>query len=148
MADERARRLRQSMTPQEVKVWSQLQLLRPQGLHFRRQAPLRGYILDFVCFSRKLIVEIDGSQHGDGAQVGHDGRRDALFASEGFLTLRFWNAEVDSSLNGVIETIFARAMERPPPGGAPPPGRFAATLPMKGRDDAPIPPLHGEGGEQ
>jgi very-short-patch-repair endonuclease len=85
MADERARRLRQGMTPQEIKVWSQLRLLRPQGLHFRRQAPLRGYILDFVCFSRRLIVEIDGSQHGDGAQVGHDARRDALFASQGFL---------------------------------------------------------------
>lgn len=124
MAGANARRLRQSMTPQEVKVWSQLRLLRPQGLHFRRQAPLRGYILDFVCFNRRLIVEIDGSQHGEVAQVGSDERRDALFASEGFLTLRFWNNEVDANLNGVIETIFMRAMERsptrPPRGGHPP----------------------------
>jgi very-short-patch-repair endonuclease len=133
MADQRARHLRKTVTPQEVKVWSRLRLrlLRPQGLHFRRQAPLKGYILDFICFHRRLIVEIDGSQHGMGGQIDRDAQRDALFADDGFLTLRFWNIDVDRNLNGVIDTIFARATERPPT--RPP---KAATLPTRGRDDS------------
>ena len=114
MADKCARQLRKNMTAQEVKVWARLRQLRPQGLHFRRQAPLKGYILDFVCFDRRLIVEIDGSQHGKGVQIRHDEQRDAIFASEGFLTFRFWNHEIDRDLNGVIDTIFARALARPP----------------------------------
>jgi very-short-patch-repair endonuclease len=145
MANQKARLLRKTMTPQEVKVWSRLRLLRPQGLHFRRQAQLKGYILDFVCFDRRLIVEIDGSQHGDGLQCDHDARRDALFAAEGFTTLRFWNIDVDKGLDSVIETIFVRAMERPPTRplrGHPPhkgEGRVRAGV---------IPPPRGEGGER
>ncbi|WP_374544463.1 endonuclease domain-containing protein [Rhodoblastus sp.] len=128
MANEQARHLRKTMTPQEIKLWSRLRLLRPQGLHFRRQAPLKGYILDFVCFDRRLIVEIDGAQHGERAQISHDARRDAVFAAEGFMTLRFWNNDVDRNLDSVIDTIFARAMERPP------------TRPLRGH-----PPHKGEG---
>lgn len=104
----RARTLRKTMTPQEVKLWVQLRRLRPEGLHFRRQAPLDGYVLDFVCFRQRLIVELDGSQHAADAGLHHDARRDAHFAAHGFLTLRFWNSEVDVNLHGVVETILAR----------------------------------------
>ena len=65
MANAKARALRKSMTPHEVKLWVLLRQLRPQGFHFRRQAPLEGYILDFVCFRYRIIVEADGSQHGE-----------------------------------------------------------------------------------
>lgn len=107
----KARQLRKTMTPQEVKLWVQLRKLRAQGFHFRRQAPLEGYILDFVCFKYKTIVEADGSQHGQDAGASHDARRDAFFAAHGFRTLRFWNHEIDFNLDGVVETILARAVE-------------------------------------
>ena len=109
MANERARALRKAMTPQEVKLWVHLRQLRPQGLHFRRQAPLEGYILDFVCFKHRLIVEVDGGQHGEEAGIAHDRKRDAHFAALGFLTLRFWNADIDKNLDGVVDTIFSHA---------------------------------------
>ena len=111
MSVARARALRKTMTPQEVKLWVQLRKLRPEGYHFRRQAPLDGYVLDFVCFKHKMIIEVDGSQHGEDAGLRNDTRRDAHFALHGFLTLRFWNPEVDSNLHGVVETILARARE-------------------------------------
>jgi very-short-patch-repair endonuclease len=107
----RARALRKAMTPQEVKLWGQLRQLRPQGFHFRRQAPVDGYILDFACFRYRLIVEIDGAQHGAAREQAHDARRDAHFAGQGFLTLRFWNADVDGNPGAVVETIMARARE-------------------------------------
>ena len=102
----RARQLRKTMTRQEIALWSQLKQLRPQGLHFRRQAPLLGCILDFVCFAKKLIVECDGAQHADSER---DRRRDALFAQQGFRTLRFWNHEIDANLEGVVHTVMAAA---------------------------------------
>jgi very-short-patch-repair endonuclease len=107
----RARQLRKNLTPQEVKLWAQLRKLRPEGLHFRRQAPLDGYVLDFVCFKRKLIIEIDGAQHGEAPGLLRDALRDAHFAASGFRTLRFWNPEIDANLHGVVETIVARARE-------------------------------------
>jgi len=109
MANERARALRKAMTPQEVKLWVQLRQLRAQGFHFRREAPLEGYILDFVCFKQRLIVEVDGGQHGEEAGIAHDRKRDAHFAALGFLTLRFWNADIDKNLDGVVDTIFSHA---------------------------------------
>ncbi|CAJ0868714.1 hypothetical protein AMST5_02071 [freshwater sediment metagenome] len=111
MSVARARALRKSMTPQEVKLWVMLRQLRPQGFHFRRQVPLEGYVLDFACFKYRVIVEVDGSQHGADAGLRHDARRDALFEMNGFRTLRFWNQEVDTNLHGVVETIMARAHE-------------------------------------
>ena len=114
MANAKARALRKSMTPQEVKLWVQLRQLRAQDFHFRRQAPLEGYILDFVCFKYRIVVEADGSQHGEEAGLVHDARRDARLATLGFLTLRFWNSEIDANLDGVIETILARAKENAP----------------------------------
>ena len=109
VANERARALRKTMTPQEVKLWVCLRRLRPQGFHFRRQAPLEGYILDFVCFKHRLIVEVDGNQQGFDAGLAHDVRRDAHFAALGLLTLRFCNHDVDRNLDGVVETIFSHA---------------------------------------
>jgi very-short-patch-repair endonuclease len=111
MSVARARALRKIMTPQEVKLWAQLRKLRPEGFHFRRRAPLDGYVLDFVSFKYKMIIELDGSQHGEDAGLRNDARRDGHFAMHGFRTLRFWNAEVDCNLHGVVEMILARARE-------------------------------------
>ena len=111
----RARQLRKCMTRHEIRLWLGLRALRPQGLHFRRQSPLHGYILDFVCFKHRLIVECDGSQHAEDAHAARDLHRDRVFAAEGFLTLRFWNHEIDDNIASVIDTIIARALENSAP---------------------------------
>jgi very-short-patch-repair endonuclease len=64
MANETARALRKRMTPQEVKLWVKLRELKPLGFRFRRQAPIDRFIVDFVSFGSRLIVEADGGQHG------------------------------------------------------------------------------------
>jgi very-short-patch-repair endonuclease len=64
LANENARALRKRLTPQEVKLWVKLRELKPLGFHFRRQAPIGRYIVDFVSFRSQLIIEADGGQHG------------------------------------------------------------------------------------
>jgi very-short-patch-repair endonuclease len=93
------------MTEPEVILWSRLKKLRAEGFHIRRQTPFRGYILDFVCFERKLVIEMDGGQHSDDAQSTHDEVRDAVLRGEGFEVLRFWNGAVRTNLDGVTYSI-------------------------------------------
>jgi len=109
----RARELRKSLTPQEAQLWLQLRAMRADGFHFRRQAPLLGFYLDFVCFKHRLVIEIDGSQHAEDLQADHDVMRDAMLPRAGFRTLRFWNSDVDTNLDGVMETI-QQALGYPP----------------------------------
>ncbi len=105
MANEIARKLRKTMTPQEVKLWAHLRPLRHRGHKFRRQVPLRGYIVDFACFEARLIIEVDGSQHGMAEGVEADRRRDEVLERGGFAVLRFWNAEVDRDFDAVWSII-------------------------------------------
>ncbi|MEG0819812.1 MAG: endonuclease domain-containing protein, partial [Brevundimonas sp.] len=104
----KARAMRKALTPPEARLWVQLKLLRAQGFHFRRQAPFRGYILDFVCFERRLAVEVDGVTHTIEARAAKDRVRDAVLANEGFTTLRFDNAAVRDELDGVMTAVLAR----------------------------------------
>ncbi|WP_244532070.1 endonuclease domain-containing protein [Methylocapsa palsarum] len=112
MANEMARRLRKTMTPQEVKLWVHLRALKKQGFHFRRQVPREGYIVDFACLKSKLVIEIDGAQHGETCNLQSDANRDAKLAAAGFKVLRFWTHEVNGNLDGVVETIFREAEAR------------------------------------
>jgi very-short-patch-repair endonuclease len=125
MANQIARRLRKSLTPQEVKIWNHLRTWRKQGFHFRRQAPRRGYIVDFVCLKHRLVVEIDGGQHNLDPHRASDEQRDDEFGRAGFRVIRFWNSDVDLNLPGVLETIHVALVERRPhpaaSGGHPPP---------------------------
>ena len=107
MADNRARALRRSMTPQEVKRWVHLRTWKNKGFHFRRQAPQHGYIVDFLCLKHHFVVEIDGGQHGHQAHAVRDMERDARLTEEGFRILRFWNSDVDRDISGVLDTILA-----------------------------------------
>jgi very-short-patch-repair endonuclease len=102
-----ARALRKRLTPQEVKLWVKLRELKPLGFHFRRQAPIGRYIVDFASFADRIVVEIDGGQHGmpEGAQT--DRERDAFLRSQGFKVLRYWNTDVDKNLDGVMESILS-----------------------------------------
>ena len=119
-----ARTLRKSMTPEEIKLWWHLRVLNKQGMHFRRQVPLDGYILDFAEYSRRLIIEVDGSQHGMPEQQKRDEARDAHFTAAGFHILRFLNTNINNELAGVIDKILD-TLAHPPSG---PSGR----LPRKG----------------
>ena len=76
MVSEKARSLRKRMTPQEVKLWVKLRRLRDLGFHFRRQSPISAYIVDFECRRQKLIVEVDGGQHGFDKIISADIKRE------------------------------------------------------------------------
>ena len=122
----RAKQLRQTMTRAETLLWRYLKANRVDGLGFRRQTPIRNYIVDFVCMSARLIVELDGECHDFADQHKADQRRDAFFISEGFQVLRFTNDQVVSNLEGVVETIRQAAAARV--SGSPP----SLPLPHKG----------------
>ena len=111
--------MRQSLSPPEARLWVALRRLRADGCHFRRQAPFRGYFLDFVCFASRLAVEVDGAQHGGEAHLAHDATRDAVLAREGFRTLRFQGRDVLANLEGVVRAI-RLALAPPGPPGHPP----------------------------
>ncbi|MES1159061.1 MAG: endonuclease domain-containing protein [Terricaulis silvestris] len=114
MANEFARQLRKQMTPHEVKLWVHLRNLRHDtGWKFRRQVPLRGYIVDFACFEAKLIIELDGSQHSEPDHLRADKERDALLIRSGFVVLRFGNEEIDENIDGVWAQITAALHPRP-----------------------------------
>ena len=104
-----ARAMRTDATRAENLLWQALCRNQLEGLTFRRQYPLDGYILDFVCFRPKLIVEVDGGQHAESAS---DARRDAHFRQNGFTVLRFWNDDVIRNIDGVCREILSAAGKR------------------------------------
>jgi very-short-patch-repair endonuclease len=97
--------MRKAMTPPEARLSVGLKALRREGYHFRRQAPVRGYFLDFVCFSHRLIIEVDGASHEAEERAQKDRIRDAVFAEEGFMTLRFDNAAIRDNLGDGVEFV-------------------------------------------
>ncbi|QCI97637.1 endonuclease domain-containing protein [Agrobacterium larrymoorei] len=94
----RARAMRKDSTRAENLLWQVLRGGKLEGFKFRRQVPMHNYVLDFVCFDAKVIIEVDGAQHADSDA---DARRDAYFRGEGFVTLRFWNDEIERNLDFV-----------------------------------------------
>ena len=103
MVDQFARNLRNSATPAERILWQQLRLLKSEGRHFRRQVRLAGYVADIACHSAKLVVELDGGQHGDA--VNYDEIRTFALNAEGYQVLRFWNNDITQALEGVVDRI-------------------------------------------
>ena len=103
-----AKAMRRNPTEAEQKLWLLLKDRRFAGFKFRRQVPIGPYIADFVCYSARLIVELDGSQHADDAR---DGRRDAWFGEKGFTTLRVWNSDLAANPEGVGDAIWNRLEE-------------------------------------
>jgi very-short-patch-repair endonuclease len=101
-----ARKLRKDSTNVENKLWFVLRYTFPK-VKFRRQQPIGIHIVDFVCFSRKLIIELDGGQHNFGVCEQQDKERDKWLKNEGFQVIRFWNNQVISNLEGVVEKIYS-----------------------------------------
>ena len=115
-----ARRLRNEATPQERRLWGKLrEVNRMLGTHFRRQAPVGRYIADFADYGRRLVIEVDGGQHGGARDV----ERDAWLKGQGFEVLRFWNDEVDGNIEGVMRVVLdaLEAVDAGAGAGAPPP---------------------------
>jgi len=108
-----AKTLRQTMTDAERHLWFHLRAHRFDGQKFRRQQPIGAYVVDFVHFGARLIIEADGGQHADGA---HDSVRDAWFVAQGFRVLRFWNDDILLRTDAVTATIWdaLRASPSPP----------------------------------
>ncbi len=100
-----AKNLRKRTTEAENLLWRRLRGKQIEGFKFRRQEPIGSYIVDFVCFEKKIIVELDGSQHAQEVQKENDSERTEWLEKEGFKVLRFWNNEVSGNIEGVLETI-------------------------------------------
>ncbi len=121
----RARILRADATDAERALWATLRQFKAQGFHVRRQACIGPYIADFACKGSRLVVELDGSQHGVAKNVAYDEIRTAFLHARGYRVLRFANHEVFENRDGVAEAIFQALI----------PTRRAARgdLPMLGR---------------
>jgi very-short-patch-repair endonuclease len=120
----RARELRRVSTLGERRLWECLRDRRLQGLKFRRQQPLHGYILDFYCAEYRLVVELDGTIHQDPEQREYDAYRNERLRERGLTVLRFTNREVEQSLEAVLGRIVLAAGVRAdltPPFGHPSP---------------------------
>jgi very-short-patch-repair endonuclease len=98
-----ARSLRSNATPAERVLWQQLKLLKSEGRHFRRQVPIDKYIADFACHYPKIVIELDGGQHGEA--VRYDEIRTGILQTHGYAVLRFWNVDVVEALEGVVDRI-------------------------------------------
>jgi len=102
---ERSRALRRKQTPAENRLWFLLRGKKLKGYKFRRQHVILSYIVDFFCFSEKVIIELDGPIHNTQKAREYDQRREALLVANGYRILRFKNAEVFQNEEKVLSTI-------------------------------------------
>jgi very-short-patch-repair endonuclease len=105
-----AKRMRSDQTAAETRLWHEIRAGRLNGWKFKRQVPIGRYIVDFVCFEARLIVEVDGPVHDRPENRLHDAGRDADLRREGFRILRF-NADIAP---GRMLDDIAAALEGPP----------------------------------
>jgi len=102
-----AKRLRENTTAAEDLLWRRLRRFPIAGTHFRRQVPIGPYVVDFACMAARLIVEVDGSQHGRDDKLKRDEARTRWLEAEGYRVIRFWNNDLTRNMDGVLEAIYA-----------------------------------------
>ena len=124
-----ARRLRRDSTNAELRLWNKLRSRSIDGQKFVRQEPIGRYVVDFMCREKRLIIEVDGGQHNDSAE---DSIRDQWLRDHNYRVLRFWNNEVMSNMDGVLEMIAAALAEAAPPDPASALSRGGRPLPASG----------------
>ena len=110
-----AKGLRYSETKAEKFLWTLLRAKKLNSVKFRRQAPVGQYVVDFISFEKKLIIEIDGGHHSDEKNQEYDEIRAKWLQSQGFRVIRFWNNDVSSNIDGVITRIKEALDEYPLP---------------------------------
>lgn len=98
--------LRKNQTDAEKLLWFYLRNKRFEGIKFRRQQLIGNYIVDFVSFEKKLIIELDGGQHNDNENIIKDKTRSEFLEKEGFTVLRYWNNEILVNTDVVLESIY------------------------------------------
>ena len=119
-----ARSLRRNQTDTEKKLWGFLRSRQFKGFKFRRQQPVDRYVADFCCLEKKLVIELDGGQHG--GRQDQDAERTRFLEGKGFKVIRVWDNEVFENLEGVLELIRQRLEGSPSP----------RPSPLKGEGDA------------
>jgi very-short-patch-repair endonuclease len=108
-----ARKLRRNATEAEKLLWERLRGRRIEGVKFRRQQPIGPYVVDFVSFEKKLIIELDGGQHK--IQKNEDEKREKWFEQRGFRIFRFWNCDIFENFEGVLERVRKMVLKPPAP---------------------------------
>jgi len=98
-----ARTLRKQMTDAERVLWRYLRNRNLTNLKFRRQVPIGGYIVDFLCYEKKLIIEVDGGQHA--VEEEADRKRTEWLEKQGYRVIRFWNHDVLMNMDSVARKI-------------------------------------------
>jgi very-short-patch-repair endonuclease len=119
-----ARRLRANATTAEDLLWRHLRRFEVKGSHFRRQVVIGPYVADFACMASRLIIEVDGSQHGNDGNRSRDEVRTRWLEAEGYRVMRFWNNDVTNrteAVLGAIYNVISVTPPRLPPAGDPPP---------------------------
>ena len=109
--------LRKNLTDAERRLWKMLRGRQMHGYKFRRQHPFLDFVLDFVCVDARLVLEVDGGQHGENEQA--DKARTKRLELAGFRVLRFWNNEVMENIEGVYEVVL-QTLKEPHPHPDPP----------------------------
>jgi very-short-patch-repair endonuclease len=110
MNTQSARALRNNLTDAERRLWQKLKRRQIATVKFRRQQPIGAFIVDFVCFERRVIVEVDGGQHSE--QVPYDEQRTRWLEAQGYLVLRFWNNDVLGNTEAVAQAILDAVEQR------------------------------------
>ena len=135
-----AQTLRRRPSLSELRMWHVLRPFRERGFHFRKQAQIGVYVVDFVCHHAMVVVEVDGEQHGTTLAQQNDETRDEYLRSRGFRVLRIPSIELTDNKPGVYEVIDAALSDRPSlargtpsPAALGPDGPSSATLPARGR---------------
>lgn len=103
----RARVLRADNVSAEAKLWRHLRNRRFGGVKFVRRAPVGQYFADFLCREVLLIVEVDGSTHGEPEELAGDARRQQELERLGYRVVRVWNGYVSTNIDGVLEMLLA-----------------------------------------
>lgn len=107
-----AKILRKKSTDTENLLWRHLRAKQMEGLKFRRQEAIGKYIVDFACYEKRIVIEVDGGQHS--MMENEDNTRDQWLKDEGFKVLRFWNNEVLTNIEGILEVIRGTCLDHPP----------------------------------
>ena len=102
----RAKLLRTNATLPEQKLWLYLRKSQLNGLKFRRQQPVGKYIVDFLCCSKKIIIELDGGHHNEQKNIEYDTDRDFFLTNEGYRVIRIWNNDIMNNIDEVMNYLY------------------------------------------